>query len=80
MYDEANLNQLLTFSLTTTFYSYTLLVFLIFYSFYILLNLVNFNTRQLTVHLGLTTVVLLYIYLLESYQFYYVITSFYENF
>lgn len=80
MYDEANLNQLLTFSLTTTFYSYTLLVFLIFYSFYILLNLVNFNTRQLTAHLGLATVVLLYVYLLESYQFYYVITSFYENF
>lgn len=80
MYDEANLNQLLTFSLTTTFYSYTVLVFLIFYSFYILLNLANLNTRQLTMHLGLITVVLLYIFLLENYQFYYVITSFYENF
>lgn len=80
MYDEASLNQTHLFSLTTGYFSYVLLVALIWYSYYALLSLVNSSPRQQTFHLLLITLGLIYIYLLENYQFYYVITSFYENF
>ncbi len=80
MYDESALNQTHLFSLVNAYFSYILLVFLIWYCYYVLLNLVNFNARQNTTHLLVITLGLIYIYLLENYQFYYVITSFYENY
>lgn len=79
-YDESNLNQTHLFSLTSAYISYALLVFLIFYSFFLLLNLPNFNTRQQMAHLTLLSLGMIYIYLIESYQFYYVLTTFIESF
>lgn len=80
MYDESNLNQVHLFSLINAYLSYILLVFIIFYSFYLILNINNFNSRQQIAHLTLITLFLIYIYLIESYQFYYVLTSFIESF
>jgi hypothetical protein len=44
-----------------------------------MLNLVNFNSRQTTAHFTLITLAIVSIYLLETYQFYYVLTSFIET-
>ncbi len=78
-YDESNLNQDQLLSLLTSYYSSFLLIFIIFYSFYVLLNLVNFTFKQSMVHLTIISILFIYVFLLECYQFYYVITMFYEN-
>ena len=80
MYDESNLNQTHLFSLISAYVGYLLLVFLIFYSLYLILNLPNFNAKQQILHLTALTLGMIYIYLIESYQFYYILTSFIENF
>lgn len=80
MYDESNLNQTHLFSLVNAYMSYILLVFILFYSWYLILNINNFNSRQQILHLTLLTLSLVYIYLIESYQFYYVLTTFIESF
>lgn len=80
MYDESNLNQTHLFSLINAYSSYIFLVFCIFYSYFLILNISNFNNRQQILHLTVLTLCLVYIYLIESYQFYYVLTSFIENF
>lgn len=80
MYDESALNQTYLFSLINAYFSYILLVFLIFYLFFLLLNMPNFIFKQQLIHLTVISLLLIYIYLLENYQFYYVLTSFIENF
>lgn len=79
-YDESSLNQTYLFSLVVSYQSYLLLVFLIFYCFYFVLSLTTFNSKQQTLHILLITLGLIYIYLIENYQVYYILTSFFENF
>lgn len=76
--DEANLNQSFVTNLSSFYFSTILLLFLIFYSVYLLLNLPNFNFKQQILHLTVITVFFLYGFLLETYQFYYVIAGFFE--
>lgn len=76
--DEANLNQTFVTNLSSFYFSALLLLFLIFYSLFLLLNLPNFSFKQQVLHLTLITVFFLYGFLLETYQFYYVIAGFFE--
>lgn len=80
MYDESNLNQNFLLSLVASYQSYLVLLFILFYTFYLLLALPTFKSTQQIFHLGLMTLVYTYIYLLENYQVYYLLTSFYENY
>lgn len=80
MFDESYLNQTHLFSASVAYFSTLLLIGLIFYSYYLLLNLPSMSARQHTVHLTLIMLGLIYIFLLENYQFYYIMTMFYENF
>lgn len=80
MYDEASLNQTYLFSLINSYQNYLLLVFIVFYGLFFMITLTTFNTRQQTLHLLMLTLGLIYIYLIENYQVYYVLTGFFENF
>jgi hypothetical protein len=79
MYDESSLNQTYLTNLPSTYFSFILVIFMIFYSYYLLLNIVNLNFKQKLTHLTIITIFLFFIFLLESYQFYYIITVFFEN-
>lgn len=79
MFDEANLNQKHLLSINAFYLSLILLIYLIVYSYYILQNLPNYNYKQLLTHLTIITVVIIYIFLIECYQFYYILTFFFEN-
>lgn len=79
MFDEGSLNQTHLTNLIAVYFSFVLIVFMIFYSYYTLLNLNNFCFKQKLLHLTVSTVGLLFVFLLESYQFYYIITLFFEN-
>ena len=77
-FDESNLNQN-NLTAPLSFYFTTLpLLFLIIYSFYIMLNLPSFLYKQQVFHIKIISIVLVYIFLIECYQFYYVITLFSE--
>lgn len=76
--DEANLNQNFLTSLNNFFFSSFLLLFIIFYLLYLLLNISNFNFKQEITHLTIITIFFLYGFLIETYQFYYVINGFFE--
>lgn len=79
MWDEANLNQHQLLSLTSFYMSSFILISLIMYSFFLLLNLNSYSFKQLLIHLTIITLGIIFIFLLECYQFYYIITLFYEN-
>lgn len=76
--DEASLTQNFLTNLSSFYFSSCLSIFLIFYALYVMLNFSNFTFRQGFFHLTLITVFFIYGFLLESYQFYYVITGFFE--
>ena len=77
-YDTSSLNQDYLFALPNMYFNYLLLVGLIWYSYYILLKLPQFIFRQYLLHLTVITLLFIYIFLLESYQLYYVLNLFYE--
>ena len=77
-FDESSMQRTELLALSTSYFTYILLVFLIFYGLYALLTISNSTFRQHLIHILAITLGLLYIFLVESYQFYYVITSFYE--
>lgn len=79
MFDESNLNQTFLLSPKIFYTNLILLILLITYSYYILHNLVNYTYKQLLTHLTIVTLGIIYIFLLECYQFYYVLTFFFEN-
>lgn len=79
MYDESNLNQTFLLSLPIFYFTLVSLITLICYSLFVLYNLPNYTYRQVLVHLVIITLGIIYIFLLECYQFYYIITLFYEN-
>lgn len=80
MYDESNMNQNFLPSLVASYQSYLVLLFILFYTFYLMLSLPTFKSTQQIFHLGLMTLAYTYIYLLENYQVYYLLTSFFENY
>lgn len=77
-FDESNLNQTGLTSLSSFYASSIVLFFLIFYSLFLMLNLSNFVYKQQILHLKIITILFVYIFLIECYQFYYVITLFFE--
>lgn len=76
--DDINLSQNFVTNLKSFYISSLLLLFLIFYCLFVLLNISNFNFKQGFTHLVIITIFFIYGFLLESYQFYYVLTSFFE--
>lgn len=78
-YDQSSLNNDFLLSLPNTYWSYSILIILIWYLYIIILCLPQFTIRQTILHLTIITLGLLYIFLLESYQFYYILTIFFEN-
>lgn len=80
MYDESSLNQQYLTNLIASYQSYLMLLFIFFYTLYLLLSLPTFKSRQQIIHLGLMTLAYTYIFLVENYQVYYLLTSFYENY
>lgn len=76
--DDINLSQNFITNLKTFYISSLLLLFLIFYCLFVLLNISSFNFKQAFSHLVVVTIFFIYGFLLESYQFYYVLTSFFE--
>lgn len=79
MFDEASLNQSRLLSLVTFYITGALLLLLILYSIFILLNINAFTFKQLLIHVAVISVCIIFIFLVECYQFYYIITSFYET-
>lgn len=79
MYDYSSLNQNYLPNLYTVYTSTFLLVIITYYFYYWVLNLPNFSFQQNLFSTFIITSVFLYFYLIESYQFYYVITLFFEN-
>ena len=77
-FDESNLNQTGLTSLVSFYISSLILFFLVFYSLYLMLNLSNFIYKQQIFHLKVITILFVYVFLIECYQFYYVITLFFE--
>lgn len=79
MFDEASLNQSSLLSLVNFYLTGALLLLLVLYSIFILLNINAFTFKQLLVHLSIVSVFVIFIFLIECYQFYYIISSFYET-
>jgi hypothetical protein len=79
MFDEASLNQSRLLSLVAFYITGALLLLLILYSIFILLNINAFTFKQLLVHVTVVSICIIFIFLVECYQFYYIITSFYET-
>lgn len=77
-YDTSSLNQDYLLSLTNTYFNYLLLLVLIWYTYYVVLKLPQLIFKQYLIHLTIITLLFIYIFLLESYQLYYVLTLFYE--
>jgi len=78
MFDESNLNQNHLVSLPSFYINSLILITLIIYGYYIMLNLPSFNYKQLITHLTIITLGILFIFLIECYQFYYILTLFFE--
>ena len=79
MFDEASLNQSSLLSAVSFYLTSVLLLLLALYSIFILLNINAFTFKQLLVHLSIVSVFIIFIFLIECYQFYYIISSFYET-
>lgn len=79
MFDESNLNQTHLLSVKAFYAGNLVLITLIVYSLYVLINLNNYQFKQLLTHLTIITCGLIFMFLTECYQFYYIITMFYES-
>lgn len=77
-FDEVNLSQTFLTNLPSLYFSYLLFIFLIFYSLYLIMNLPSFSFKQNLAHLTIITVFYIYGFLLETYQFYYILNGFFE--
>ena len=79
MYDYSSLNQEYLIPLNVVFINIILLSMTIYLIYFILLRLNNLNFRQLLGLLLLPTLLLLYSFFIETYQFIYVLTSFRDD-
>lgn len=77
-FDEASLNQTYLPSLVSGYFSLFFLLIISVYSYYIMLNLPNFVFKQIVFHLKVVSLFMIVVFLLECYQFYYVLTAFFE--
>lgn len=78
MYDFNALNQTYLINLFSYYNSNILLVIFLLVIFVLLLFLVNSTINQNLIFITFLTILFFYIFLVESYQFYYVLTIFYE--
>lgn len=78
-YDYSSLNQSYLPNLHTIYLTTFLLVVTTLYYYFWTLNITNFTNQQNIAHVLVLTVVLVYFYVIESYQFYYILTIFFEN-
>jgi hypothetical protein len=78
-YDESSINLTFLLPLINTYISYTLILLLLFLLQYLIFNINTFSFLQTLLLLFLSLNIYIYIYLIETYQFYFVITSFAYN-
>lgn len=74
MYDFAALNQTHLPNLYTMYVSMWVLILCSYYFYYWAMNIPNFNMQQNIFHIFVVVLFFLYIYLNETYQFYYLLT------
>lgn len=79
MYDFNSLIQIYLPNLYTIYLNTWLLLFIMTYFYYWVLNISNFTIQQNIAHLIVIILGVLYIYLIESYQFYYLLNYFTES-
>ena len=79
MYDTVSLQQDYLINIISFYFNLLLLIFIIIYLYYLMLNIQNFINTQNLQHLLIVTLLIIYIYIIESYQFFYTITIFFEN-
>lgn len=80
MYDYSSLNQTYLPNLWVVYCNTFLLVIIIVYLYFWLLSLSGYTSQQNIFHSFLISTVFLYLFFIETYQFYYVLTIFYENY
>lgn len=78
MYDFSSLNQTYLVNLYGFYNSNITLIIFILISTVLMLFTVNFISTQGLIFILVLTIIFFYIFLLESYQFYYILTLFYE--
>lgn len=77
-YDFSSLNQEHLFSLLSAYYNFFLLTLVVLILYYLMLNLNSFSFVQALFWFSIASIFIFYIFFIESYQFYYVITLFNE--
>lgn len=78
-YDTAALQQDYLVNIVVFYFNLFILIFIIIYFYFLILNATQFINSQNLQHILFITILLIYIYIIESYQFYYTITVFFEN-
>ena len=79
-YDFSATQVTYLFNLSTSYFTFLLLIVLVFILYYTLLNLASFTFTQKLFYITLSSLLLVYIFLQESYQLYYVLNTFCESF
>ena len=80
MYDFSSLNQSYLPNLWIMYCNTFILLIAIVYLYFWILNISGFTFQQNVFHVFFITLIFIYLFFIESYQFYYVITVFFENF
>jgi hypothetical protein len=75
-YDESSINKLFLLSLINVYISCILILLLIFLLYFLLININNLSFFQELLLIFLSILVFVYVYLVETYQFYFIITLF----
>jgi hypothetical protein len=79
MYDYSAINQEFLVSLQTVFVNIVLLSVVIYFMYFVLLRINSNSWNQLNLYLIVISVFIFFSFFLETYQFYYVISSFNER-
>lgn len=79
MYDTSNLSQDFTLNLTTGYFNFLNLSVIILVLYTLIMLNQFFAWNQLNVMILITTVYILKLFFIESYQFYYLLSTFYET-
>lgn len=79
MYDYSSLNQEYLISLQTIFINIVLLSLIIYFMYFVMLRINSNSWQQLSLYLIIISVFIFFSFFLETYQFYYVISTFNER-
>lgn len=77
-YDYASYNNDFLFSLPAYYFNALFLIIIIFLLYYLLLNLLGFSYSVVLFWTSTISIIVFYIFFIETYQFYYVLTAFKE--